>query len=235
MRLLAIETATPLCSVALLCDGEPLALEVAAGRTQTEQVLPLVERLLAEAGMALGQLDAVAVGRGPGAFTGVRVAVGVAQGLAFGLDVPAVPVSTLAALALGAMRDAGAGRVLVALDARKGEVYWGAFRRAAEGVAPAGPERVCVPASVPLPEGEGWLGAGSGFAEHGEALAARLAGALAATRPQAQPHAADVARLAAGELAAGRAVAAEELVPVYLRDDVADVPGGTAKAHPTSN
>ena len=221
MRLLALETATEACSVALWLDGELLERFELAPRGHAERVLPWAEALLAEAGLALGRLDAVAFGRGPGAFTGLRIACGVAQGLALGAGLPVVPVSTLAALAQGAVEE-GRERVLAALDARMGEVYWGPYRRGPEGLAvPAGEEAVLPPGAVPLPEGAGWWGAGPGWAAHGEVLAARLRDRLAGRAPQLLPRAGAVARLAAAAFARGEILPPEEALPVYLRRQVA--------------
>ena len=179
----------------------------------------MVDELLAGAGLSLAQLDALAFGRGPGAFTGVRIATAVVQGLALGADLPVVAVSTLRALAAGVMHEAPEGRVLAAFDARMGEVYIGAFEGAE--VRASGAERVCAPEQVELaPEGR-WLGVGSGFATHGEVLRARLAGRLVTVLPERLPHAEQVARLAVAAVIAGQMTSAEEALPVYLRDEVA--------------
>ncbi|ROR32608.1 tRNA (adenosine(37)-N6)-threonylcarbamoyltransferase complex dimerization subunit type 1 TsaB [Inmirania thermothiophila] len=225
MRLLALEGATEVLSVALWEDGEVAVRRVAGPREHARRLLVLCDALLAEAGWRPADLDGLAVGRGPGAFTGVRVAVAAAQGIAFGLDRPVAAVSTLAALARGAARRHRTGRVLAALDARMGEVYWGAFEVGGDGgVTPAGPERVGPPRAVPPPPGAGWLGAGPGWAVWGEVLAAVCGGAVHAQDPQALPDACDVAALGARILAAGGGVAPEALVPVYLRDRVASPP-----------
>ncbi|HDP89812.1 MAG TPA: tRNA (adenosine(37)-N6)-threonylcarbamoyltransferase complex dimerization subunit type 1 TsaB, partial [Thioalkalivibrio sp.] len=152
MKILAIDTATDACSAALFLDGEVTSRFELAPRRHTELILPMVGSLLEEAGLAVTDLDAVAFGRGPGAFTGLRIAAGVAQGLALGADLPVIPVSTLATMAQQVMDEAGAEAVAAALDARMGEVYWGCYRRDAEGVAePVGPETVCAPQAVPVP------------------------------------------------------------------------------------
>ena len=224
--LLALETATDACSAALWRDGETLERRVVAPREHAARLLPMVEGLLAEAGMPGTGLDAVAFGRGPGSFTGLRIAAGVAQGLALAWGLPVVPVSTLAALAQDAIED-GAGAVLAALDARMGEVYWGAFRAGEEGLAvPAGAERVCPPDAVEFPGPGPWVGAGPGWEAHGGALRARTGGALARVEPGRLPWAGRVARLAAAALARGEAVPPEEALPVYLRSRVADAPRG---------
>lgn len=124
-RILAIDTATEACSVALYNQGETLAHFELCAREHTQRILPLVQQILAEAGLSLKQLDALAFGRGPGSFTGVRIGIGIAQGLSLGAELPLLPVSTLQTMAQGAYRQTGADRVLAAIDARMGEVYWG--------------------------------------------------------------------------------------------------------------
>jgi tRNA threonylcarbamoyladenosine biosynthesis protein TsaB len=217
MKLLAFETSTEACSVALWLDGAVHERFELAPRRHAELALPWAEQLLARAGVAKSQLDAIAVGRGPGAFTGVRLGVAIAQGIALALDRPVVPVSTLAALAW----TAAGQHILSAIDARMGEVYLGAFQREGEGLRALQPEAVAKPEAVALPEGDGWLGVGTGFDAMGGALRTRLGARLAAVDAGALPHAADVARLAAMAFARGEAVAPERLEPAYLRDNVA--------------
>lgn len=219
LRLLAIETATEACSVALWIDGEVRERHALAPRRHAELVLPWAEALLAEAGLAASALDAIAVGRGPGAFTGVRLAISLGQGLAFGLQRPMLGVSTLAVLAQGG---AGARRV-AAIDARMGEVYVGAFALGEDGlVRLEGPERLGPPDAVALPAaGEGWSARGTGFAAAGGVLAERLGVAPGEAGGDALPRAADLARLAAAAFARGEALAPERVEPAYLRDKVA--------------
>ena len=217
MKLLAIETATEACSVALLIDGEVRERFEIAPRRHTDLVLPWADELLAEAGLARTQLDAIAVGRGPGAFTGVRLAVALAQGMALALDRPVLPVSTLAALAWPAR---GASSVLAAIDARMGEVYLGWFRAEGEGLHAIGPEWMAAPAQVDV-DAAALIGVGTGFAAAEGALAEALLSKLVACDPTALPHAADLARIAALDFAAGRAIAPDALEPAYLRDKVA--------------
>lgn len=223
MNLLAFETSTEACSVALWRDGAVLERFEVAPRRHAELALPWAEALLAEAGLARSQLDAIAVGRGPGAFTGVRLGVAIAQGIALALDVPVLPVSTL--LALAARAPATAERVLAAIDARMGEVYLGAFVRDVDVGHDAWravqPEAVGAPDAIALPDGGGWDGVGTGFDAAGGALRARLGERLARVDATALPHAADVARLGAVMFARGEAIAPERLEPAYLRDNVA--------------
>jgi len=217
LKLLALDTSTEACSAALWLAGETVE-RFALGREHAGRILPMVEELLAEAGLALGAVDAIAFGRGPGSFTGLRIAAGVVQGLAFGADKPVVPVSSLAALAQGIP----APRVLAAFDARMHQVYWGCYTRAADGlVTLVGHECVVAPDQVPLPEGQGWIGSGSGWDAYGDALESRLGPRLAGRRGPGHPHARDLAVLAAAAFRSGTMVRPEEALPVYLRDEVA--------------
>lgn len=216
MKLLAIDTATEACSVALWLDGSVHERFDIAPRGHAERVLPWAEALLQEAGVVRSQLDAIAVGCGPGAFTGVRLAVSLAQGLALALDRPVVPVSTLATLAM----QAPPGDVVAAGDARMGEVYLGWFRRSADGVTSLQPECVLPPAQASLPAGD-WHGIGTGFAAEGGSLRHAWGSRLHSIDDQALPHAADLARLAAQAYARGDAMAPELVEPAYLRNNVA--------------
>jgi tRNA threonylcarbamoyladenosine biosynthesis protein TsaB len=217
MKLLAFETATEACSVALWIAGEVRERFEIAPRRHAELALPWAQALLADAGIAKSSLDAIAVGRGPGAFTGVRLAIAISQGIALALDRPVVPVSTLAALALQAdERD-----VIAAIDARMGEVYVGAYRCGGGDAALVDGERVSVPGDVMLPGDGAWVGVGTGFDAVDGALRVRLASRVSRIDASALPHAADVARLAAHAFARGEAVAPERVEPAYLRDNVA--------------
>ncbi|MGY1459728.1 MULTISPECIES: tRNA (adenosine(37)-N6)-threonylcarbamoyltransferase complex dimerization subunit type 1 TsaB [unclassified Luteimonas] len=235
MRLLAIETSTEACSVAVLVGDAVIERFELAPRRHAELVLPWAEALLAEAGLRRADLDAIAVGRGPGAFTGVRLGISIAQGIALALELPLLPVSTLAVLALGGVRDATAGGtggvagngaagtqcVLAAIDARMGQVYAGAFVREGDGLRALDREIVAAPEAIELPPGDAWHGVGTGFAAADGALVQRLGNRLASVDAQALPHAADLARLAALAYAAGDAIAPERVEPAYLRDNVA--------------
>ena len=217
MKLLAFETATEACSVAVYVDGEVRERFEIAPRRHAELALPWAQELLATAGVARSQLDAIAVGRGPGAFTGVRLAIAIAQGIALALDRPVVPVSTLAALAA----QSPAARVLAAIDARMGEVYACHFQRADGDLAACGHEVVIAPDQHVLAEGSGWHGVGTGFAAAAGALGQRHAGRISDIDATALPHAADVARLAVAAMGRGEAVPPERLEPAYLRNNVA--------------
>jgi tRNA threonylcarbamoyladenosine biosynthesis protein TsaB len=223
VRLLAIDTATECCSAALLTDERLLTREVELARGHAERILPMIDELLAEAGTGLSGLDAIAFGRGPGSFTGVRLAAGITQGLAFGAGLGVVAVSDLGALAQRVFDgDVSVTQALVCNDARMREVYWGCFERGSDGLAVAAcPERVAPPAGVQLPAAwSGVAGVGRGFAAYPQLRA--IAGiAMREGWDRLLPRAAEIARLAAPELAAGRLLAPESAVPVYLRDDVA--------------
>ena len=220
MKLLALDTAGARCSVALLLDGKLTEMDAPAERVQAESVLPMVEQLLTEAGLKLGSVDAIAFGRGPGAFTGLRVATSVAQGLAYGANLPVVPVSDLAALAAAASRLHKAERIMACLDARMHEVYWAAYEvRAGEMVA-LGEEGLSPPADVSAPGAGPWFGAGPGWAAYGDALKARVS-PLAGMDPSLLPTAGDVARLGEAALRKGQQLPPEKALPVYLRDKVA--------------
>lgn len=208
MRILALETATHRLSVALWQDGEVIEKSATQTNSSSEWLLPAVHALMSEAGRALRDLDGIAFGAGPGSFTGLRLAAGCAQGLAFGLDLPVLGVCTLEALALASGED----KVFACLDARMNEVYSAAY---AGGVLVL-PPVVTPPADVPLPAGEGWVGCGDGFAIHRD----RLPG-FSRLRDDVAPTAAAVARLAAPRFARGEGVDAAEAVPLYVRDKVA--------------
>jgi tRNA threonylcarbamoyladenosine biosynthesis protein TsaB len=222
VKLLAIDTTEEACSAALYLDGEVRARYELAPRRHSVLILPMMDELLAEAGLRLMQLDGLAFGRGPGSFTGVRIAAAVIQGAAFGADLPVAPVSTLRAVAQRARREAGAARVLASFDARMGEIYWGPCVADESGLMQSvDAERVLPPSAVPLPDAGEWIGAGSGWATYARALGDRLAGRVVQCLPDLQVHAQDVAVLGAAMLAAGQGVAAEQALPVYLRDEVA--------------
>lgn len=209
MRFAAFETSTEWCGVALWRDGEIAAVERRAGHRHSDLALPMLERLLATAAMTAAQLDAVAFGAGPGAFTGLRIACGLAQGLAFAAAIPVIGISTLEALA----EESGAVRVVACLDARMREVYYSALEKQAgrwKEIVPA----QCVSPDAVMPIGDGWVGCGNGFAVYGNLGLTRVL-------PEVHPTAVAVARLAAPRLAAGEGVDAALAAPIYLREKVA--------------
>lgn len=217
MKILALETSTEYCSVALWRDGDVDAREQHAGQRHSELLLPMVDELLARHGLAAKGLDGIAFGHGPGSFTGLRIACGVTQGLAFGAGLPVVGVGTLQAMA-----DASrAERVVCCLDARMGGIYHAAYARSHSGWEQVHGPSLCDPADAPLLPAGSWAGCGSGFAVHAAALQQRYDGRLSAIMPEVHPHAREIARLAAREFEAGGGVPAEQALPVYIRDKVA--------------
>ena len=220
MNLLAIETATEACSVALVHGETVIARTELAPRRHAERVLPMADQLLAEAGIGKHALDGVAVGRGPGAFTGVRLAVSLAQGMAMALGVPVVTVSSLAALALEAPEDDA--DILAVIDARMGEIYAASYQRdGAGGLTALDEERVCTADALMLPQAAAWNVVGTGWATYEGTLRGKLSGSLRSAEGARYPQARHVATLAVSEFKAGRAQAPELALPVYLRDKVA--------------
>jgi tRNA threonylcarbamoyladenosine biosynthesis protein TsaB len=217
MNLLAVECATECLSLAVMAQGVVHDTTLAARERHAELVLGAIDSLLARAGLTVGELHGVAYGAGPGSFTGLRIACGVAQGLAAARELPVVGVGTLAAIA----EEAREPRVVACLDARMGEVYHAAFERrggALHEIIPPGLHR---PESVPLPDGENWIGCGAGFGLHRASLVARHGGKLTGIRPDVAPSAAAILRLAAPRFFAGAGVDAALAAPIYLRDRVA--------------
>ncbi|WP_426149983.1 tRNA (adenosine(37)-N6)-threonylcarbamoyltransferase complex dimerization subunit type 1 TsaB [Pseudomonas sp. DC3000-4b1] len=221
--LLALDTATEACSVALLHEGRTHSHYEVIPRLHAQKLLPMVQRLMAEAGIGLSAVDAIGYGRGPGAFTGVRIAIGVVQGLAFALDRPVLGVSNLAALAQGAWRQHGWAQVAAAIDARMDEVYWGCYAEQGGEMRLCGQEAVLPPQAVSLPADnpDNWNGVGTGWG-----YVDRLAVRLNRFDAQALPHAQDVLTLAGFAWARGEAISADLAQPVYLRDQVATPKGG---------
>ena len=220
MRVLALDTSTEACSAALLADGELRMRFEVTERSHADLILPMVDALLAEAGLALRDLDGLAFGRGPGGFTGLRIAAGVVQGLALGAGLRVAPVSSLAAVAEQVAAGTSDG-VLVCNDARMGEIYWGVYRAAANrGMEALAPERVSAPDCVTVEPHLAAHLAGNALQRH-PGLRNRLVRAGLRFHDGIYPRADAVARLGALELAAGRGVAADQALPVYVRDEVA--------------
>ena len=219
MKILAVDAATEACSAALLRDGAVAELYEVIGRGHAGRLLPMADELLNDAGVAVGELDAVAFGRGPGGFTGLRIAAGVAQGLAAGSNRPVLPVSNLAAVAAAAARVSGSTRVLVCMDARMGQVYWAAYDCSGEVPVAVTDERLADPEAVTAPERDSWFGAGHGLSAY-PVIVERLAMQLSGFDDRLLPRASDIARIAAVELSAGKGLDAARGLPVYLRDDV---------------
>lgn len=217
MKILALDTSTELCSVALWLDGELLAREERAGQRHSELVLPMVHDLLAEAGLGIKALDGIAYGEGPGSFTGLRIGCGVVQGLAFGADLPVAGVCTLLALAEASQAE----RVIACLDARMGEVYHAVYQKAGDGWQILSEPGLNRPEEAPEVAGENWTGCGNGFGAYGEALGARYAGQLQGLMADLLPHATYIATLGAGQFKRGLGMDAAEAAPLYIRNKVA--------------
>jgi tRNA threonylcarbamoyladenosine biosynthesis protein TsaB len=250
VKILALDTSSEHCSAALWVDGEIDARDTPAGQNHSSLLLRMIDELLRARALRLRDLDAIAYGEGPGSFTGLRIACGVVQGLAFGATVPVIGVGTLHAMAQGT----GAERVVCCVDARIKEIYHAAYSRAIDLVeVPAAPllrggrtegnprfpsvtslpsvqgrrwevvwePSLCAPGAAPVLEGDGWIGCGSGFNAYPEALEARYRGQLARIERGRYPHARDIAALAAPRVERGEVLGAEAAAPVYLRNKVA--------------
>lgn len=218
MKILALDTSTEYCSLALWLEGTIVSKEVLAGQKHTELLLPMLRKMLAESGLALTQLDGFAFGAGPGSFTGLRIACGIVQGLAFATDRPVIGISTLEAMA----QKTGASHVMTAIDARMGEIYYAAYIHTVDGWSTAQTPILCLPQHIPQVAGEGcWVGCGSGFDQHYKLLADLNRDRLCRIVQGCYPHAQEIAQLAAPQLTKGLGVAAEDAAPVYIRNKVA--------------
>lgn len=217
LNIIAIDASTAYCSLALWQNGTITGQDVFAGQRHSELLLPMLQTLLAESALSLCQIDGIAYGAGPGAFTGLRIACGVAQGLAFAHDIPVVGIITLEALA----QQVNAQKVLAALDARMGEIYFAAYTRTDQGWLTTHAPMLVDPLSVPAVQGEEWVACGSGFDVYAAMLADRYAGHLLNVVPNLHPSAREITHLAAEKFLRGEGVAAEYALPVYLRDKVA--------------
>jgi tRNA threonylcarbamoyladenosine biosynthesis protein TsaB len=221
MNVLAIDTATEACSVALVTGGTALAHFEIAGRTHTERLVPMVQALMAEAGLSFTQLDGYVCGIGPGSFAGVRIGLGFMKGLALAVDRPAVGVSSLEALALPALR-AGGARVVSAIDARMNEVYFGGFvADAGRGVRAIVDEQVGAPGTMPRLEEAGWVAVGTGWGAYEAAMCAATGIAPLRVAGEVLPRAEDALAIGLPRLQAGEGVSLDALVPRYLRNKVA--------------
>lgn len=218
--LLAVEAATDVCSVAVCSGGQVFARHVEAPRRHAALVLEFCDEVLGQANVSLADLDALVVGRGPGSFTGVRIAVAVVQGLAFGAGLSIAPVSTLATLAQGVYREQGAAKVCAALDARMDETYCGVFSVNAAGLmVPVADEQVCPMSALQLPDGR-WHGAGPAWQRYADEIPVGVAERIDEIWPHAAPNARDALVLGAAMVESGSLVSAAALEPVYLRNRV---------------
>lgn len=222
MKLLAIDTATDACSAALLVGNEIAEEFELAGNRHSLLILPMIERLMATAELSPTDLDAIAFGRGPGSFTGLRIAAGVTQGIAYAVDIPVLPLSSLAILAQGIDAD----HVVPAFDARMGQIYCAAYKRDNDSIMRLfGEEQVITPGALVLADKGPWTGAGSGWDAYAEDIMSANPGSVTAWQADRHPHARDLTVLGEYYYQAGKAVTATEALPVYLRDNVAQKPG----------
>lgn len=221
MRLLCIDTSTEACSAAVCADGQISARTVTEPRAHADLILDMITTVMDEASLRVSSLTAVAFGCGPGSFTGIRIGTSVALAIAFAHEHPVIPVSCLATLAQGAMREHAAERVVAAMDARMSEVYWGLFERQRGRAVPIAAESVSEPQQLgQLPPGK-WLGIGSAWNNYAVTLHDACGAGLIGWQAERFPQAADMVSLAAHELACGRTLAARDAHPVYLRNRVA--------------
>ncbi len=219
MKLLAIETATESCSAALLVDDAVTELSEIAPRQHTRLILPMVDSLLQQAGLTIEELDAIAYGQGPGAFTGVRIALGVVQGLAFAHSLPVIPISSLAALAQQIATEHS--NIAVAIDARMQEIYWGLFQRGEHGLMqPVGEEIVCAPDQIQVPAGSSWYGVGSGWNTYADVLSSQAGDKLIDFDGSRFPLASDVLTQARQRYETDSAISVLDAAPVYLRNKI---------------
>lgn len=222
MKLLAIDTSASACSIALAIDNTLYTEHCIAPMQQAQLVLPLIESLLKQANVRLNDLDALAFGCGPGSFTGVRIAASIAQGLAYAANLPLIKISSLAALAQATFNELGWKSILVAVDARIQEVYWGAYRISAHGIAELqDSEVVCSPNAIPVPESQDWYAAGGAFDIYADALLKRLAFTPLAIDSSRLSMASGIITLATKKFQQGEFTALQDAMPVYLRDNVA--------------
>lgn len=217
MRIIALETSTEYCSVALWRDGAVTGRCELVGQKHSEVLMEMLNGVLQDAGCRMQDMDGVAFGKGPGSFTGVRIACGVAQGLALGANLPVIGVCTLEALA----QSSGHDKVIAALDARMGEIYHAAYQKREDDWTITSEPCLCKPEDAPAVTGEGWFGCGTGFAMHGAALHAHYAGQLRGANGALVPQASAIVELAVARFTRGEGADAAQALPLYLRDKVA--------------
>lgn len=221
MKLLAIDTSTEACSCALFIAGEIRSRSEIMPQKHAELILPMADELLAEAELKPTQLDGIAFGRGPGSFTGLRIACGIAQGIAFGADIPVAPISSLATLAQAAYLDEGYQRILTAIDARMQEIYWGIYLLDQNAIMQCqGQEQVCKPNEITKPNGTNWYGVGTGWQNYADILSSQLTQQIQNYQAIRYPQARAMIPLALAAFQAGLVISAEHATPIYLRNKV---------------
>jgi tRNA threonylcarbamoyladenosine biosynthesis protein TsaB len=217
LKVLALDTSTEYCSVALFADGAITSHEVLAGQRHSEFILPMVRQALAEGGLSLTQLDGIAFGAGPGSFTGLRIACGVAQGLAFGASLPVAGICTLEALA----QEAGGASIIAALDARMSQIYHATYEKGGDGWQPVTEPALCFPQAAPLVPAGNWIGCGSGFDMYDQVLSTRYEKSIQRIVSGLRPHARSIAQLALPRFARGEGMDPANAMPLYIRNKVA--------------
>lgn len=225
MNLLAFDTSTEYLSLAINKNGQRFSYDVLAGQSHSQLILPQIQALLDQAGLKLNEMEGIAFGAGPGSFTGVRIAAGVAQGLGFGGNLPVVPIGTLLALAETAQLKTNTAKIIACLDARMGEVYHAAYEKIAGTWQTVMEPGLYKPQDVPTLKGEGWVGAGSGWKTYTEQLsqvyANQLANASASIQPDLLPNASAILNMAEPVFLSGQAGPAHDAMPIYIRNRVA--------------
>jgi len=224
MKLLAIDTVTEACSVALWLDGEVTTQESVVYQSHTEHILPMVQSLLAESETTLSQLDAIVFDRGPGSFTGLRIGAGVTQGLALGISRPVIPVSSLATLAQGSWRQDAQSRVIACIDARQAEVYWAGYELQENVMVAVISEQIGPANTIKLETGQSWYGVGTGFGRYQDELANLSGVNWLGTQSQRYPLAQDMFAQAISAWQSQRWLQPPDAIPAYLRDNVASPP-----------
>jgi len=225
MKLLAIDAATEACSVALLVADTVYERHVISPRGHAQRLLTMVDEVTTDAGINLQSLDAIAFDRGPGSFTGVRIGTSVTQGLAFGADLPVIPVSSLGTIAQGVWRESAQEQVLSVIDARMGEVYWGYYKSKEGVMALQGTEHVSKAEAITPASGE-WYGAGTGWHAYPSILQSAMQGKCVGLDTERLPQAVDILALAKPRFEAGEYVSADQALPTYLRNEVAKKQSG---------
>lgn len=219
-KILAIDSATDACSVAVLTENQITEIFKMAPQQHGNLLLSMIEKLLAEKKLSLASLNALAFSCGPGSFTGIRIAASIIQGMAFNADLPVIPISTLQIMAQGAFREKNATRVLVSLDARMHEIYWGVYRLNANHIMQSViPENLYTATEVPAPPENNWMGIGNGWKVYGETLKKSCQDKVVNINPDSYPHAQDMLPIASERYQQGNTVTAEQAVPVYLRGE----------------
>ncbi|CAH9018809.1 tRNA (adenosine(37)-N6)-threonylcarbamoyltransferase complex dimerization subunit type 1 TsaB [Candidatus Nitrosacidococcus sp. I8] len=217
MNILALDTTTEMCSVALMIKRVVYENSIITSQGHSDHILNMIDLLLVEAETSLSTIDLLAFGKGPGSFTGLRIGIGIAQGIAFAQDIPAIPISSLAAIA----QSHESRKSLVAIDARMGEVYWGVYEKKDSGLAVLrGNELVCSPQKAPCVQGSDWLGLGSGWKSYKDQLATRFNKSVIGWNSECYPRASAIATLGVNAFIHGKSVIAEEILPTYIRNQV---------------